>query len=97
MRKKKFFVPIDSFYNDVTPSQAALKNLGLYGNKIDVTRHSKKDASSLIHREDPKRKGLTVGLYSLAVLGCGWYLITFDLKNKIITNINDVYLILQVC
>lgn len=57
-----------------TSSQAALKSLGLYGNKTDVTRHSRKDVSSLIYREDLKWIGLTVGLYSLAVLGCDWYL-----------------------
>lgn len=55
-------------------SQAALKRLGLYGKKTDVTRHSRKDVSSLIYGEDPKWIGLTIGLYSLAVLRCDWYL-----------------------
>lgn len=51
-----------------TSSHVALQRLGLYGNKIDMTRHSRKDASSFIHKEDPNWIGLRVGLYSLAVL-----------------------------
>lgn len=69
-----------------TSIPAALKRLGFYGNKIDLTRHSRKEAPSLIHREDPT----WIGLYGLAVLTCDWYLIIFELKNKIITIISSI-------